>query len=66
MKIKDLVMNIPIWKSQEERCFLESLSEITMLDMLEEREKTIAENLIRKNLLVKIIKDDIIYVCKSF
>lgn len=65
MKIKDLVMNIPIWKSQEEKCLLDSISDLTMLNTLEEREQTIAENLIRKNLLVKIVKDNITYVCRS-
>jgi hypothetical protein len=65
MKIKDLVMNIPIWRNGEERCLLDSITGPTMLSTLEEREKTVAENLIRKNLLIKVIKDDIVYVCRS-
>lgn len=65
MKIAELVMNIPIWKSLEEQALLDCLDQPRALHSLKEREQTIAENLMRKNLLVIKLHGDITYVYKN-
>jgi len=54
MKINELVRSFEIWTSNEERALLSRLLQPTLLSTLAERDKVVAENLIRKSLLIKI------------
>ena len=54
MKINELVRSFEIWTTNEERALLSRLLQPTLLSTLAERDKVVAENLIRKSLLVKI------------
>jgi hypothetical protein len=54
MKINELVRSFEIWTTNEERALLSRLLQPTLLSTLAERDKVVAENLIRKSLLIKI------------
>jgi len=54
MKINELVRSFEIWTTNEERALLSRLLRPTLLSTLAERDKVVAENLIRKSLLIKI------------
>jgi hypothetical protein len=54
MKINELVRSFEIFTTNEERALLKRLDKPTLLSMLPEREQHVAENLIRKSLLIKI------------
>ena len=54
MKVNELVRNFEIWTTNEERALLTKLSTPTLISRLPEREQQVAENLIRKSLLIKI------------
>jgi len=65
MKIKDLVIGIPIWRSHEEQSILDKLDQPLIYSSLEEREQFIAENLVRKNLVAKLVKGDLTYLYRN-
>jgi len=54
MKVSDLVHSFEIFTTNEERALLGKLKRPTRLSTLPEREQQVAENLIRKSLLIKI------------
>jgi hypothetical protein len=54
MKSKDITEGVHIWRSNDEEALLCRITEPTMIESLEERDRTIVEGLIRKNLLIKI------------
>jgi len=54
MKINELVRHFEIFTTNEERDLLKKLTTPTPLSILPEREQQVAENLIRKSLLIKI------------
>jgi hypothetical protein len=54
MKINELVRSFEIFTTNEERILLQRLTKPTLLSILPEREQHVAENLIRKSLLIKI------------
>jgi len=54
MKINELVRSFEIFTTNEERALLQKLTKPTLLSILPEREQHVAENLIRKSLLIKI------------
>jgi hypothetical protein len=54
MKINELVRSFEIFTTNEERALLQRLTKPTLLSTLPEREQHVAENLIRKSLLIKI------------
>jgi hypothetical protein len=54
MKINELVRTFEIFTTNEERALLSKLLKPTLLSILPEREQQVAENLIRKSLLIKI------------
>ena len=54
MKVSDLVHSFEIFTTNEERALLNKLTRPTRLSTLPEREQQVAENLIRKSLLIKI------------
>jgi len=64
MKVKDL-SSIPVWTSLEEDVLLNFVNDRILLNSLTDRQKTVAENLIRKNLLARIESGEIVYVCKN-
>lgn len=58
MKINELVRTFEIFTTNEERALLNKLTRPTRLSILPEREQQVAENLIRKSLLIKIGNED--------
>lgn len=54
MKINELVRSFEIFTTNEEKALLKRLTTPTLLSTLPEREQHVAENLIRKSLLIKI------------
>jgi hypothetical protein len=64
MKVKDL-SSIPVWTSLEEDILLNFVKDSILLNSLTDRQKTVAENLIRKNLLARVESGELVYVCKN-
>lgn len=62
MNLNEFTRGIEIWRSNEERELLEKIKELTPLSTFEEREKTIIESLVRKNLLIKVKSKENTYV----
>lgn len=62
MKINQLLDDFEIWTSIEERALLESIDEPRMLDSLTEREQVIAQQLVRKSLLIRVSHNGLFYV----
>lgn len=58
MKLSELVGSFVIYTTNEERDLLKKLTRPTRLSLLPEREQQVAENLIRKSLLIKIGHQD--------
>lgn len=54
MKINELLRSFEIYTTVEEQQLLSKLQKPTKLSSLPEREQQVAENMIRKSLLVKI------------
>jgi hypothetical protein len=65
MKIRELVMGVSVWRSNEEEDLLSCIDQPRLFCSFEEREQTIIENLVRKNLLAKVPKDGYVYICKK-
>jgi hypothetical protein len=64
MKVKDL-SSIPVWTSLEEDVLLNFINDRMLLNSLTDRQKTVAENLVRKNLLARVESGELVYVCKN-
>ncbi len=58
MKINELLRSFEIYTTIEEQRLLSKLQKPTKLSSLPEREQQVAENMIRKSLLVKIGSKD--------
>lgn len=58
MRINELVRSFEIYTTIEEQQLLSKLQKPTKLSSLPEREQQVAENMIRKSLLVKIGSKD--------
>lgn len=58
MKINDLVSGFSIYTTNEEKAFLERLTRPIKMSALTEHEKVVAENMIRKSLLIKVGFED--------
>ena len=58
MKVSELVRSFEIWTSIEERALLNKITRPIRLSTLPERERHVAEGLIRKSLLIKIGQED--------
>jgi hypothetical protein len=54
MKISQLLNGFEIYTTNEERAMLDKLTRPIKMASLTEREKVIAENMIRKSLLIKV------------
>ena len=54
MKSTDIVDGVHIWRSNAEDAVLSRIHEPTIIESFEERDQTIIEGLIRKNLLIKV------------
>lgn len=54
MKINELIQSFEIFKTNEEKDLLLKLKRPVKLSSLPEREQQIAENMIRKSLLIKV------------
>lgn len=54
MKINQLLNGFEIYTTNEERAMLDRLTRPIKMASLTEREKVIAENMIRKSLLIKV------------
>lgn len=64
MKVIDL-SSVPVWTSLEEDILLNLLNERTLLNSLTDRQQTVAENLIRKNLVARVEAGELVYICKN-
>lgn len=53
MKLLD-INKIHIWRSELEQTVLNKITSPTIIESLEERDQTVVETLIRKNLLTKV------------
>ncbi len=62
MKINDIISDFEIWTSIEEKALLEAIDEPKMLDSLTERQQVIAQQLIRKSLLIRVPHNGLFYV----
>lgn len=58
MKISQLVNGFEIYTTNEEREMLDKITHPIKMSALNEREQVIAENMIRKSLLIKVGFDD--------
>ena len=58
MKISQLLNGFEIYTTNEERAMLDRLNRPIKMASLTEREKVIAENMIRKSLLIKVGFED--------
>jgi hypothetical protein len=65
MKLRELVMGVSIWRSNEEMDLLNSMDQPRLFCSFEEREQTVIESLIRKNLLAKVSRDGYTYIHKK-
>lgn len=54
MKAQEFTNNVNIWRTNEEQCVLDKITEPTIVESFEERDQTIIEGLVRKNLLIKV------------
>lgn len=54
MKINDMVEGFEIYTSNEEKEFLDRITQPVKMSTLTERDYVVAENLIRKSLLIKV------------
>lgn len=62
MKLNELSRNLNIWTSNEERKLMSEILEPRPLDTFTERDQTIIETLVRKNLLIKVKGQHTVYV----
>ncbi len=62
MKLNELTRSLNVWTSNEEQEVLKKILGPTVVKSLEEREQTIIEGLIRKNLLIKVQGQHAVYV----
>jgi len=58
MKINELIGSFAIYTTNEEKAFLSKISRPVKMAALTERERVIAEAMIRKSLLIKIGHED--------
>jgi hypothetical protein len=64
MKVTEL-SSIPVWTSLEEDVLLNFVKDSILLNSLTDRQKTVAENLIRKNLLARVESGELVYVSRN-
>jgi len=64
MKVTEL-SSIPVWTSLEEDILLNFVKDSILLNSLTDRQKTVAENLIRKNLLARVESGELVYVSRN-
>lgn len=65
MKMNELLTDFYIQTSNEEKFMLEKMQGVRSLAAYTEREQTVIENLIRKSLVSKTIKNGFVYVVKN-
>lgn len=62
MKLNEFTRGVNVWTSNEEQDLLSKIHEPIMIEAFKEREQTIIESLIRKNLLIKVQGHHAVYV----
>lgn len=65
MKMNELLTSFKIQTSNEEQAMLERMDGVRSLAAYTEREQVVIENLIRKSLVSKTIKNGFVYVVKN-
>lgn len=65
MKLNELISEFKIAVSNEERNILDSMQGISALESFEAREQVIIENLIRKSLVSKVVRNNQTLVMKN-
>ena len=54
MRLNELIRSYNVWVSNEERELFDKITEPTLYESFNERQKTIIESLVRKSLLIKV------------
>ena len=54
MKSCEFTNEVKVWRTNEEQCVLDKITEPAVVESFEERDQTIIEGLVRKNLLIKV------------
>jgi hypothetical protein len=65
MKLNELISEFKIAVTNEERAVLDKMQSISPIDSFEEREQVIIENLIRKSLVSKVVRNSQTLVMKN-
>lgn len=65
MKLNELISEFKIAVSNEEREVLDRMQSISALESYQEREQVIIENLIRKSLVSKVVRNNQTLVMKN-
>jgi hypothetical protein len=65
MKLNELISEFKIAVTNEERVVLDKMQSISPIDSFEEREQVIIENLIRKSLVSKVVRNSQTLVMKN-
>jgi len=62
MKLNELTRSMEIWTSNEEQQLLAGITEPMPLAAFDERQKTVIESLVRKNLLITVDGKETTYI----
>ena len=65
MRINDLIEKFTIYMNNEEADLLETIDKPCLMDSFNEREQTIIQNLVRKSLVSKVVKDGYAYIIRN-
>lgn len=66
MRINEILASLSIYMNNEEHAFYEALGTgVTPMNLLDERQQTIAFELIRKSLLTKIVRNGNVSIQKN-
>jgi hypothetical protein len=65
MKLNDLISSFTIALTNEERDLLEKMQDVALLSSYPEREQFVIENLIRKSMVSKIVRQQQTMVVKN-
>lgn len=65
MKLNELISNFTIYRSNEEDELLKSINCPTPIESFTERDRVVIESLVRKSLISKVRKHDIIFVVRN-
>lgn len=65
MKLNELISNFTIYRNNEEDKLLKSINCPMPIESFNERDRVVIESLVKKSLISKVRKHDIIFVVKN-